>query len=510
MPASAASADRSPSPRASLASNAASLALGSLFTQVAQILTLSVLARTVAKDQIATYQQLNLLYGIVAPLLLAGIPTALLYFVPRAGLPEERHAWIMRAYLLLGGMGVASALAVVAVRQPLAALFNNQDLATALVWYAPYMLFAFIAAVAPPALIASGHARSAALLNALVGASTMTCVVVAAIVSPTGTGLAVALSASGALLAVASVSMVRRATGMRLARVHSGDGNTTRMISYGLPLAATGLAGTLGYQFDRIVVGVNFSPREFAVYSLGAVEVPLGLLIAAAVGNVLVPRLTILWRDGDRAGMIATWREAMRKTSLILLPLFAFMMVMSADLVLLLYGPGYSESVAVFRVYLFLLPLRIATWGLIPQAIGRTGINLWASMVILVANAGIALALVGPLGLIGAALAAPISAVAAVTYYLVRLRTIVGLRVRDLVPVRALISTLAVSILAAAPLLAIREIPVASSIRLVAAAVIFGVIAPSGLRATRRISDDDWDRLRGAIARLRRRATHGA
>ena len=239
-------------------------------------------------------------------------------------------------------------------------------------------------------------------------------------------------------------------------------------------------------------------------------EVPLGLLIAAAVGNVLVPRLTILWRDGDRAGMIATWREAMRKTSLILLPLFAFMMVMSADLVLLLYGPGYSESVAVFRVYLFLLPLRIATWGLIPQAIGRTGINLWASMVILVANAGIALALVGPLGLIGAALAAPISAVAAVTYYLVRLRTIVGLRVRDLVPVRALISTLAVSILAAAPLLAIREIPVASRIRLVAAAVIFGVIAPSGLRATRRISDDDWDRLRGAIARLRRRATHGA
>ena len=220
-----------------------------------------------------------------------------------------------------------------------------------------------------------------------------------------------ALSVSGALLAVASVSMVRHTTGMRLARVHGGDGNTRRMLSYGLPLAATGLAGTLGYQFDRIVVGVSFFSQEFAVYALGAVEIPLGLLIAAAVSNVLVPRLTILWRDGDRAGMVALWREAMRKTSLVLLPLFAFMMVMSADLVLLLYGPGYSESVDVFRVYLFLLPLRIATWGLIPLAIGRTGINLRPRCSILATNAVVALALVGPLGLIGAALAAPISAV---------------------------------------------------------------------------------------------------
>ena len=38
-----------------------------------------------AKEQIATFQQLNLLYGDLAPLLLGGIPAALLYFVPRAG-----------------------------------------------------------------------------------------------------------------------------------------------------------------------------------------------------------------------------------------------------------------------------------------------------------------------------------------------------------------------------------------------------------------------------------------
>ena len=199
-------------PRASLTSSAAALALGSLFTQLAQIVTLGVIARTVAKDQVATYQQLNLLYGIVAPMLLAGIPTALLYFVPRAGTRDERNAWITRAFLLLGATGLAAAVAVVAAREPLAAVFNNEGLASALAWYAPYLFFAFVAAVAPPALTASDHVRSAALLNAFVGVSTMACVVVAATVRPTGTGLAMALSASGALLAVASVSVVRRST----------------------------------------------------------------------------------------------------------------------------------------------------------------------------------------------------------------------------------------------------------------------------------------------------------
>jgi len=501
MPASSASDQRNP-PGGSLTSNAAALALGSLFTQAAQILTLSVLARTVAKEQLATYQQLNLLYGILAPLLLAGIPTALLYFVPRAERAEERRAWIARAYLVLGGVGAAAALAVVAARHPLAGLFNNPGLAPAIVWYAPYLFFACVAAVAPPALVAGGRARTAAVFNALVGASTMTCIVVAAIVRPTGIGLAMALSASGALLAVASLALVSRATGARYERDRESR-YARRMISYGLPLAATGLAGTLGYQFDRVVVGANFSPPEFAVYALGAVEVPLGLLIAAAIGNVLLPRLTVLWRDGDRAGMIAVWREAMRKSSLIVLPLFAFMAVMSAELVRLLYGPGYSGSVDVFRVYLCLLPLRIATWGLIPQAIGRTRINLEASLLILVTNLIAAPALVGPLGLIGPAIAAPVSALVATAYYLVRIRSIVGVGFRDLVPVRALSGTLVVSILAAAPLLAIGTVATHAGIRLAMATVVFGIVAPLALRAARLISDDDVNRLRRAIRRRR-------
>ena len=110
--------------------------------------------------------------------------------------------------------------------------------------------------------------------------------------------------------------------------------------------------------------------------------------------------------------------------------------------------------------------------------------------------------------MIGAALAAPASSVVTVAYYVFRIRAIAGFHARDLVPVRALAGILAVSFVAAAPLLAVEEIAVPSSIRLGAAAVLFGVLATAGLRATRMISDDDWARLHGALGRLRQRAAH--
>jgi O-antigen/teichoic acid export membrane protein len=508
MPPSAPAIEDEPPRQASLTSSAASLAFGSLVTNAAQILTLSVLARLVAKPEIATFQQMGLIYALVSPVLLAGVPAALLYYVPRSVLPRERHAWVMRAYVVLGGMGLASALAVVALRHPLAALFSNPDLAPALVWYSPAVFFAFIMSIAPPTLVAYGRHRSVAVLNGLVGITTMTSVVVAALLSPTGRGLATALSTSAALVAAASVLSVRRATGVKLTDLSSRSGNVKRLLSYGLPLAATGLAGTLGYQFDRVVVGVTFSPSEFAVYALGAVELPLGLLVAAAVSNVLIPRLTVLWVHGDQANMIALWREAMRKTSLILLPVFVFAMAMSADLVHVLYGSDFSESIDVFRVYLFLLPLRIATWGLIPSAIGRTRVHLWASILILGANAVIAIVLVGPLGLIGPALAAPLATAAAAAYYVIRIRSLAGVTVRDLIPVRNLAGTVGVSILAAAPLLAIRDLAAPSSIRLLVAAITFSVVAPVALRRTKQISDDDWKRLRRVIGRWPRRGAY--
>ena len=100
----------------SLTRQAGALASGSLATQASALLLLMALTRLVPKAELGSYQQLGLIYGIMSPLLVAGIPAALLYFVPRAEDPARRRAWVGEAYLLLGSLGLATSIAVAAGR----------------------------------------------------------------------------------------------------------------------------------------------------------------------------------------------------------------------------------------------------------------------------------------------------------------------------------------------------------------------------------------------------------
>jgi O-antigen/teichoic acid export membrane protein len=456
----------------------------------------------VAKPELATYQQLNLLYSLAAPLLLVGTPTALLYFVARAGDTDERRAWVLRAYVLLGTSGLLAASSAVVFRHSLAQALNNPPLAGAVVFYAPYLLCVFIAAATPPALVASGAAGYAAVLNAALGAFLLIALVSAALIEPTGKSLALGLSASGVALAAASVFAVWRTLGLATKDHELGNGLRS-LLGYGLPMTVVALAGTIAFQFDRIVVGTSFSPHDFAIYALGAVEVPLFLLVGQAVTNVLLPALAQLWQTGDSAGMIALWHRSMRKMGVILLPSFVFLMIMAEDVVRVLFGPGYNESVVIFRIYLFLIPLRVANWGIIPTAIGWT--RFYApGVILLVANAAIALAAVGPLGLPGPALAAPVATALAAFYYVWRLRPVLGRRFSDLVPFTPLATILLLAVLTSAPLLYIKQVPGGSVLRLVVAACTYSAVVVPVLRLTRQISDEDWARVARTVRHVLR------
>src|SRR4051794_13756612 len=151
-----------------LAGDAAVLAFVALLTQGAGILATVALARILPLRDFGLYQELLLLYGIVAPLLLGGVPAALTYFLARARDDEERRGWTFDAAMSLTALGALFAALLVLLRGPLAEVLHEQGpLTTAIALLAPYALFAFVGAVMPNALIPTGRARQAALLSAV-------------------------------------------------------------------------------------------------------------------------------------------------------------------------------------------------------------------------------------------------------------------------------------------------------------------------------------------------------
>jgi O-antigen/teichoic acid export membrane protein len=482
----------------SLGSQAAVLALGAMFTHAATLASLVVLTRLVSKPVLGSYQELWLIYGILSPFLVGGLPTALLFFVPRTSNRGDAWRWIRDSYLILGAFGLVSSLLVLGLRHPLAAVLNNPALAHALLFYVPYPFFAFLTAAMPSALIAGGRAGLASLLNALNGVLTVVVVVAAAEVAATPESLAAGLSLSAGAVAIVSTTCVVRAmrAGTTLAR---GPIAWRPLLGYGLPMALTQLAAMLGFQFDRLVVGSRFAPSEFAVYALGAVEVPIAIVVQQAVNAVLVPEMSRSHADGDLSAVFRRWHAALRKTSLVVLPLFAFLMFTASDVIAVLYGSEFSGSVRIFRAYLFLMPLRMTTYGLITQAMGRTRVNLAASIVMLATNAAFAVVLVFPLGLLGPAISTPLAMLATVAFYVTRLHGLFSLQLTQLVPVRLLAANVAVSFASALPLLALPALHVAPVLRLVIGCIVFVPLYVALLRVTGRLTPTEWSLLRARM-----------
>jgi O-antigen/teichoic acid export membrane protein len=436
--------------RPGLTRQVGALASGSLAAQVGAVLLYMALARLAPKAELGGYQQLQLIYGILSPLLIAGIPAALLYFVPRAADPEQVRAWVGQAYVLLGGLGLVVSVAIAVGRVPLADALGNPALATPLLIYAPQPFFAFVSAAMSTALVAAGRAGVAATIGALSGAFALVAVVGATLIEPDTAHMAAGLVVASVCTAALSTTLVHRKVGITVRHPTLRPG-VRALLTYGVPLALTGLAGRLAWQFDRLVVSRRFSAAEFAVYAIGAVELPITAIIQQSVNAVLVPALARLYAAGDIAGMAALWRRAIRRTSLLLLPTFVYFMLTAEATIELLFGSGFRDSVGVFRIYLLLVPIRVATYGIITQAIGRTRINLTGSIVLLVANAILVLVLVGPLGLSGAALGTVLATLVLVAYYLVRLRGVLGMPIHALFPWPLLAANMAISAAAGIP-----------------------------------------------------------
>ena len=475
----------------SLGGEAAVLAVGAACVQAVTLVSLVVLTRVVDKPALGGYQQLWLIYGILSPFLLAGLPTALLFFLPRASSSEEAGRWLLDSYLIVACAGVVSSLGVLLMRHPIAAALNDPALARALAFFAPYLFFALLTAALPNALVAVGRAALASALNGLNGVLTVAFVVAAAVISPTASSMAIGLSLSAVTMTLISVACAARAFAFH--RPFSVRfANWRPLLAYGLPLGLTQLAAMLGFQFDRLLVSNRYLPGQYAVYAIGAVEVPIAIVVQQAVNTVLVPALARLHADGDLAGLVRQWQSALRKVSLVVLPLFAFLMVTAGDLISLLYGSSFEGSVRIFRAYLFLMPLRMAAYGLITAAIGRTAINLSASIVMFGANVALAIALVIPFGILGPAISTPLAMLVTVVFYVVRLRGVLALRVDQLLPWRLLTINAAVAFVAVIPAIALLAVPMSPFARLAASFAIFAPAYLAALRVTGRLTAAEW------------------
>jgi len=226
-------------------------------------------------------------------------------------------------------------------------------------------------------------------------------------------------------------------------------------LAYALPIAGSDAVGSLSRYIDRYVVLFFFTIEEYGLYHVGALEVPVSLLLAAVV-SVLVPEVSRLYKAGQLQEIAELWREAITRLALVVVPLFFFLFFFAGAVVLAVFSDTYADAQWIFRIFLLALPLRIAVYNPLLVGMGKARWAMWGSIGDLGLNLALSIALSYTLkiylpqwALVGPALATVISTYVQVVFLVGMISWHLKWRLADLLPWTYLLRLCSFSLLAA-------------------------------------------------------------
>ncbi|MBN2033307.1 MAG: oligosaccharide flippase family protein [Deltaproteobacteria bacterium] len=388
--------------RTNLSQDAVALVAGRLAGAMCFLAGMMVLARLLTREQYGLYQQVWLVYNTVLPFMMMGLPGGVTYFVP------QMDTWGQKAVLIntigiLGLGGVITGVGTYLFADSLAGLLGGQglgDLLRAFVWY-PMVSFPLLAV--DVFLIATHRAKISAelaFLSALVQ--------LAAVVIPVWFGYDLA----SVLIILTSATLAKLLLFQHLAFYgHRGTHGSwdlallKRQLAYCIPLGLAAVLGTLALEVDKLIVAGYFSPDRFALYEVGARELPFAGIVSGSIMAVLTPEFVRLYSRHEFERVVGLWHAGTIRVAVIFFPVTAFLLVAAPDLIPLLFSDRYRESVAIFQITLLLLPLRATQYGSLLMAAGRSRLVLSGSALAMALKVALNLALIPFFGLHGAAAA---------------------------------------------------------------------------------------------------------
>lgn len=450
-----------PAPSAAkTASHAASvLVLGNVLATLADIVVPLLVVRLLGKADVAALTALLFIYNTVALVVATGFPQAVVYHLPGRPLPERAAVARMIAGTLLV-LGAAAGLVLLGIGR-----FGGELVAAVspveegeVVDLGPLMVIALLplgdlpGRLLPNLLVTEGRPRAAAAYGVFRSLGISVCTLLP--ISLGGTAWTVAWSlvlvgmAQGAWVLASLRSLYRGAE-----RVPSPT-SLREMVRFGLPLGLTDVVAVINNGLDRFLVLLMFTDVMFAEYQAGAWQIPIVTRVPYLVGTAMAPQLVEMFRAGRPRDAIALWQASIEKVSLIVVPVALVFVVAAEEVVEILFTAEYAGAAPVLRWYSILTMGRVAAFGVVIVATGRTAYVFQASLLSLVANVSLSVPCLVALGVVGPAVGTALAFVPLVAFYTWSIARASGLPTGEILPLRAYARVVAVGLCGVAAALA--------------------------------------------------------
>jgi O-antigen/teichoic acid export membrane protein len=339
----------------------ASLAFWLMFAKtIAFVLSLALpllLVRRLNQTEFGLYKQAFLVVGTAVAILPLGFGMSAFYFLPREEDQKRKARVVLNVVLFNAFVGAIVFLVFVTLPSILSRVFHDAEL----VRYAPligaviffWMFSAFLEII----VVVNREAKLATAFIVGTQLSKASCLLLAAVVFGSIHSLLLA-----ALIHSVSLSI------LLLVYLNLRFRNFWRSFSwammreqlgYALPYGGSALLFTAQTDLHNYFVSNRFGAANFAIYSIGCLQLPLVGILSESIASVMIPRISYLQKHNDRREIILLMTRVMRKLAVIYFPLYALLMIGGREFIRWLFTDRYLASWPIFAINLTLLPFYV-------------------------------------------------------------------------------------------------------------------------------------------------------
>jgi len=225
-----------------------------------------------------------------------------------------------------------------------------------------------------------------------------------------------------------ALSTFRLLPQLRLRRVFCHRQTLRQLLGYGTKVQISQLADLANSQTDRLLVGYFLGLGPVAYYELGSRVVLTIKRLARTLVGAIMPIASEIDASGDRALLYQLYLRASKYLVLIVVPVLLFLVAAAPLIMAAWMGKGYELSVSVIQLlamgHMFHLLTGVGTAT--AKGIGRPEYETRYSLLLLVMNTLLGIALVIKLGFWGMLIATPLSLVSSSLYFMILFHRLLG------------------------------------------------------------------------------------
>jgi len=326
------------------------ISLGKLSSFALAFVSAAILSRYLTKEDYGTYKQVMYIYSAFILIFTAGLPETLTYFLPKLSKSEGKNL-VNRFELIFIILGLIFSLFIYFTSGLIAEILNNPALDKALKIYAPVPLLLMPTFSIESVYLREKKSHYLAIYTVFSRIVILTSIVLPVILYKANYETALyGLVVSSFLTLLAALFLIYRPyRGYIPTQSSLKFKDITR---YAIPLMGADLCVMMSGSADQFFISRYFGEVIFAEFANGFIQFPLAPMITGSVMAVLIPLFSSANTPRLFENAIDSWKNAIRKTSLILYPLLVYSLVFATQIIIIIYGKEYSGSSVYFQIIL--------------------------------------------------------------------------------------------------------------------------------------------------------------